>query len=82
MMSYVEAIDLIRQERNRQNRKWGVFFPRRPDEKWFTILAEEFGEIANAMLEHKTDDEIEAEIIQVAAVCVSWLQFRGQKEAS
>lgn len=79
MMSYHKAVDLVRQERNRQDRKWGVSFPDRPDEKWLTILAEEFGEVANAMLEHQTDEEIEAEIVQVAAVCVSWLQYRGQK---
>ena len=47
-----------------------------PDMHWYTILAEEFGEVAKAILENEPEDALEAEIIQVAAVCVSWLEKR------
>ena len=63
------------QERKRQDEKWGREFPGRTDDRWLTILEEEVGECANAIL---SDEEasLEQEIIQVAAVCLSWLELR------
>jgi hypothetical protein len=37
------------------------------------VLAEECGEVARAMLDGKTE-ELRAELIQVAAVAVAWLE--------
>lgn len=76
MMNRQAVLDAISAERDRQDEKWGTSFPHRPDAFWLTILAEEFGEIANAILEELDDEEIENEILQTAAVCVSWLQYR------
>lgn len=38
------------------------------------VLAEEFGEVANAMLEKKPVDELKGELIQVAAVAAAWAE--------
>jgi hypothetical protein len=69
-------------ERGRQAEKWG------PPHAWgagdcssplvrtpvkMTVLAEEFGEVARAVLDEKNDD-LRAELIQVAAVAVAWLE--------
>jgi NTP pyrophosphatase (non-canonical NTP hydrolase) len=44
-------------------------------ETWLAVLAEEQGEVAKAILE---GDELglNAELVQVAAVCVAWLESR------
>lgn len=69
---YKDPIQLILAERRRQDRKWG------PDRnlshlEWFTIMSEESGECAKSILE--TDFEnLEKEIIQVAAVAVAWFE--------
>ncbi len=68
----------IRLERLRQNEKWGVEFPGRLDERWLTILAEEVGEIAEAVL-RDNDEDICEEILQTAAVCVAWLELRVER---
>ena len=70
------VMSLIQQERIRQDKKWGTEFHGRPDMHWYTILAEEFGEVAKAILENEPENALEAEIVQVAAVCVSWLEYR------
>ena len=75
MTSQETVFAAIRGERLRQDTKWGTDFKGRTDEKWLTILAEEFGEVAEAML-RDDDYDIEEELIQVAAVCVSWLEYR------
>lgn len=71
-----EISNRVRDERNRQIEKWGNEFYGRSDSFWLTILAEEFGEIANAILERKPDRDIVEEIVQTAAVCFSWLESR------
>jgi len=69
-----ESLALILSERDRQDKKWGRGFHGRSDLAWLGILAEEFGEVANAILEHDEPNLI-TEIIQVAAVCVAWLEM-------
>lgn len=65
-----EVFDAIKAECERQKEKWGV-----QDHfsfVWYTILMEEIGEVAKAILEH--DYELmRKELIQCAAVIVSWL---------
>lgn len=62
---------LIQQERDRQDKKWGI--QRHDWCKWSTILTEECGEVAKACLDivfdDKSSDNLEEELIQVAAVC-------------
>lgn len=71
-MNRDEVIYLINQERKFQNEKWGsgrALTAR----TWAAILFEEAGEVAKATLEHD-EDNLKDEIIQVAAVCVAWLE--------
>jgi NTP pyrophosphatase (non-canonical NTP hydrolase) len=66
---------MVLAERQRQDAKWGVGFHGRSDAFWLAILGEEFGEVANAILE-RDEANIETELVQCAAVVFSWLQFR------
>lgn len=61
----------IYDERERQEE---IFGPQEHTmEEWFTILGEEVGEVANAILEDGPF-EIMQEAIQVAAVCVAMIE--------
>jgi NTP pyrophosphatase (non-canonical NTP hydrolase) len=77
---YLQA---IRDERTRQDRKWG--FPQhRSTAEWMTILAEEVGEVAMEANEvhfrARDRSELVTELVQVAAVCVSWLEHMSEGE--
>ncbi len=75
-------------ERHRQDIKWGE--QNRPGLKWLAILVEEIGEASQALVEsvialHESptaspnwDDQLEKELIQSAAVIVSWLECRAR----
>lgn len=65
--------DLIQIERNAQDAKWGP--QHHSDEKWLTILMEEVGEAAKAVLE-KDEEALFKEIVQVAAVLQAWVTSR------
>jgi NTP pyrophosphatase (non-canonical NTP hydrolase) len=72
---YNVMVDII-EERERQDTKWGV--QTHNDHLWNTILSEEVGEVSKALLDHefkgKPVRDIRAELVQVAAVAVSWLE--------
>lgn len=53
--------------------KWGE--QNHNDELWVLIAGEEFGEVCKAILENKADESM-AEIVQLAAVMVSWLECK------
>jgi len=82
-----EAIlQAISDERERQDAKWGEQNHADPD--WALILGEEFGEVQKAILESRmthggesmeADAEIDAELIHVAAVAVSWIEARARR---
>lgn len=66
----------IRDERARQDAKWGSQRQLSPY-TWMTILMEEVGESAQAALEK--DPNYEVELVQVAAVAVAALEsYRDQ----
>ena len=65
--------NLIQTERNAQDAKWGE--QRHSDEKWLTILLEELGETAEAVLENN-DEALLVEVVQVAAVLENWVTSR------
>ena len=76
----LKGIEKVIEERMRQDEK----FP--PDEEtnisdklMLAVLMEEVGEVANALLEHDYDN-VDTEIIQVAAVCVKWWALRRLEE--
>ena len=65
--------DLIQIERDAQDGKWGE--QHHSDEKWLTILMEEVGEAAKAVLE-ENDEALLVEVVQVAAVLQNWVTSR------
>ena len=85
-----KAFGLVEAERDRQDAKWGPpsALPRhRTAERWFAILGEENGELAEAVTEvsayiengYEVPDEwkdaLRKELVETAAVCLSWLEW-------
>ncbi len=74
----------IRQERVRQDAKWGP--QDHSDIEWSLILAEEFGEAMKECNEvhfrDKDPAELRKELVQVAAVAVHWLENMGRRKKS
>ena len=68
----------IWQERSRQQELWGE--QNHDDGKWMIILMEEIGEAAKDLFENR-DKEADVELIQCAAVILSWLEARGRRSA-
>jgi NTP pyrophosphatase (non-canonical NTP hydrolase) len=69
-------------ERDRQDR----LFPNQIDNgnlEWAVVLAEECGEVAHEVLEQnrgaQNGRELHAELVQVAAVAIAWLEFLVKK---
>ena len=77
----------ISEERAKQDTKWGE--RNHNDYMWLTILAEEMGEAAQAALRPLDDNEaisgtnelLDDEIIQCAAVAVAWLECRNRNRS-
>ena len=68
----LNALTAIIQERKAQDIKWG--FVRHNGPEWLSILMEEVGEMSQDINQGK--DYLE-ELIQVAAVAVSWIEAIG-----
>src|SRR5690242_783829 len=78
------SVDLVVEERLSQITKWTEDdFDPHSLEKILTILAEEFGEIARAILEHDNDNLLE-EIVQLTALGHKWIEhiLQARKEQS
>jgi NTP pyrophosphatase (non-canonical NTP hydrolase) len=72
-MTQTEIFQLIQEERVRQDKIHPSFPPFKADR--LAILGEEFGEVCMAI---NDNSNLEEELIQVAAVCVRWLEkMRG-----
>lgn len=64
------VLEEVEQERRSQDRKWGQ--QNHDPERWFTILGEEVGEVAEAVLEADAGrGKYREELIQTAAVAVA-----------
>lgn len=74
------AIDMIIEEREKQDNKWGV--QRHSWLYWNGILCEEAGEVSKAVieLEGNNTDVIKKEVTHIAAVAVAWLEHILEKE--
>ena len=72
------VIGLILNECKRQDAKWGDD-RKQGDMVWLTILMEEVGESAEAILKG-LPAQTETEVIHVAAVALSWLKCIEQRE--
>lgn len=71
--------DAIILERHRQDRKWGV--QNLTDAEFMCVLAEEVGEVANAINDGLTPEHVRKELVQVAAVAVKWLEAMDRRDA-
>ena len=72
------CVSAILRERRDQDDKWGE--QNHPPLHWLAILTEEVGELAKEVNEHywreqrDTLTKLRAELVQVAAVAVAWLE--------
>ncbi len=86
-MTPAEITQAIADERSRQSRKWIRPHPWGtgdcssadvPEVVKATVLAEECGEVARAVLDHGPsagpNRQLRTELVQVAAVCTAWLE--------
>lgn len=67
-------------ERKRQDEKWGwpnTGLAGDDPHKKVSILLEEVGEVANALLEGDQEN-LDKELVQVAAVAFAWLEARAE----
>jgi NTP pyrophosphatase (non-canonical NTP hydrolase) len=76
------ALNDILAERKRQNLKWGE--QNHDDATWALIVGEEFGEVQQAILHDrfggKAAGTTRAELVQLAAVCLQWLECIDRRE--
>ena len=67
------VLEDIRDERNRQDLKWGDQV-NNSHELWNVIGVEEVGEVARAIYDADNIEHLYSEIIQVASVYVAWAE--------
>ena len=72
-MKRQDIYDLIDNERDFQDNKWGALPRHLSDMVWLTVLTEEVGEVAQAILKRNWLN-LKLEIVQVIAVGVAWLE--------
>ena len=65
-------------ERQAQLQKWGI--QNHTDAMWLAILHEETGEAATGILEGD-EENLRAELVQVAAVAVAWVEAIDRRRA-
>ncbi|MBL7619176.1 hypothetical protein I7331_08000 [Frankia sp. AgB1.8] len=72
-----ETVAAVEAEAARAYRKHGersILNPAMPDAVRLPVLVEEVGEVAKAMLENADPADLRAELIQVAAIALTWLE--------
>lgn len=72
----METFTRIDAERLRQNAQWGE--QNHADGMWSLILGEEVGEVCEAAL-HGDVESLLAELTQVAAVAIQWMEAIGRR---
>lgn len=82
-MTRTDIYQAIDTERARQERKWSRLHewgtgdcssPAVEEIVKVAVLTEEVGEVARAVLDREDTDRLRAELVQVAAVAVAWLE--------
>lgn len=76
-----QAIDSVLHERAFQDERWGGN-RQLPDDTWLRILVEEVGEVAKALNDREPVEDLRAELVQVAAVAIAWIEAMDTKEAA
>lgn len=74
-----QVLGAVAAERRRQDEKWG-HNRSLSDLLWMTILNEETGEVARAILENQFG-ELREELVQVAAVAVAWIEDMDRRRS-
>ncbi len=72
MTTFDEVVIELKKRREQQDVKWG---PNRrlPAATWLTIIIEEVGEVAEAILENQPSNIFD-ELLDVAATCIAWME--------
>ena len=70
-MKQSQILNLIKKERERQDKKWGI--QNHNIFKWLAILGEEVGEVNKSALENNYQEVI-SELIQIGAVTVAMIE--------
>ena len=70
-MKQSQILDLIKKERERQDKKWGI--QNHNIFKWLAILGEEVGEVNKSALENNYQEVI-SELVQIGAVTVAMIE--------
>ena len=70
-MKQSQILNLIKKERERQDRKWGI--QNHNIFKWLAILGEEVGEVNKSALENNYQEVI-SELVQIGAVTVAMIE--------
>ena len=70
----------VRDEREQQDRKWGISRNLHP-QLWLAVLVEEVGEVGQAILKGERDNYRD-ELVQVAAVALAAIQDHDWQEAN
>tara|TARA_B100000963_G_C22631607_1_gene675196 strand:+ start:3058 stop:3288 length:231 start_codon:yes stop_codon:yes gene_type:complete len=70
-MKQSQILDLIKKERVRQDKKWGI--QNHNIFKWLAILGEEVGEVNKSALENNYREVI-SELVQIGAVTVAMIE--------
>lgn len=73
MTTRKDILEAVNRERDRQDAKFGKCPRNIASEVWLTILMEEVGEVARAIIE-KDSINYEHELIQVAAVAIAAIE--------
>lgn len=82
----IDPLQLVMEERARQDRKWGV--QNHVDFYWLPILLEEIGELSEAILLKYNDEPerpidplaVRNELVEVCAVALAWLEALHRRE--
>jgi NTP pyrophosphatase (non-canonical NTP hydrolase) len=79
--STARVLARVIRERIRQLERWGI--QEHDNGTWALILGEEFGEACQAALQHSSSDptDLRAELVQVAAVAVAWIEHLDRRTA-
>lgn len=71
--------ELQRLERTRQDKRWGE--QNHQDPYWLTILGKGFGAVAEQIIVGNDTDQLQTELVQVAAICQAWCEAIERRRA-
>lgn len=71
----MKNVQIVENKANQHKAKWRD----QPETYWLARLMQEVGELASVMAgDH--DDTIEHELVQIASICINWLDMRDVEQ--